>query len=322
MRFTLLIATLLSLNTFAGIEYRKAAKQFQLVSSEKQSDLTSTESIYKFKIINVSDDIASVGIRFSIDGIESRVNLKEYTFEVKTTPGKHKFQIYIGSNYEEIYSDSLAISGFNKDSYDVRTRSNFRIIETVIDKPVIYLYPEIEQDVQVRVNPVGEMNFTYPKYNEGWSVIAAPDGTIKHEGNEYNYLFWESKQMTNVGVFAHNGGYVVEKKNVLSFLENKLSEAGFTSKEKADFITYWVPRLIQYDEVLIEFIQNSNCDQFATLEILPIPDNTNRFYISWAEYNGETVSQPQKIQKMDRSGFDVLEWGGQQLILNRISETL
>lgn len=51
MRFTLLIATLLILNTFAGIEFKRIVQQFQLISSEKQSDLTSFESIYlKFEV--------------------------------------------------------------------------------------------------------------------------------------------------------------------------------------------------------------------------------------------------------------------------------
>ena len=51
MRFTLLIANLLSLNTFAGIEFKRIVQQFQLISSEKQSDLTSFESIYlKFEV--------------------------------------------------------------------------------------------------------------------------------------------------------------------------------------------------------------------------------------------------------------------------------
>ena len=51
MRFTLLIATLLILNTFSGIEFKRIVQQFQLISSEKQSDLTSFESIYlKFEV--------------------------------------------------------------------------------------------------------------------------------------------------------------------------------------------------------------------------------------------------------------------------------
>ncbi|MFT6981257.1 MAG: hypothetical protein ACJAUD_000020 [Crocinitomicaceae bacterium] len=322
MRITLLFATLLSLNTFAGVELRRMAPQFRLVSSEQQSNLKSSESIYVFKMMNVSEDIASTRIHYSIDGIESKVNLKDYTFEVKSTPGKHLFQIYIGSDYEELYSDSLSIDEATKNSYDVYPLRNYNIIEIEVDKPVIYLYPEVEQEVTIKVNPVGEMNFTYPKYNEGWNVIASPDGTINHEGNEYNYLFWESKQMINTVTFARKGGYVIEQKNIQSFLENKLKAAGFTSKEKADFITYWAPRMIEFETVLIEFIQNADCDQFATLDILPLPDHTNRFYMSWAEYDGGMVTQPQEIQKIDRSGFDVLEWGGQQIILVNNSETL
>ena len=51
MRFTLLIATLLILNTFSGIEFKRIVQKFQLISSEKQSDLTSFESIYlKFEV--------------------------------------------------------------------------------------------------------------------------------------------------------------------------------------------------------------------------------------------------------------------------------
>lgn len=320
MRITILFATLLSLNTFAGTTLRRMAPQFRLESSKKQINLSSSESIFEFKFMNVTKEIATAEIRYSIDGVESKAKLKDYAFEVKTTPGKHKFQIYINENYMEMYSDSLNISGNTKNKYNVYPR--IALIYRTVDKPVIYLYPQIEQNVKVKVNPVGELSFTYPKYNEGWNVTASPDGTIKHEGNEYNYLFWESKQLTNVGVLAKNGGHVVEKKNVLSFLENKLNEAGFTAKEKADFITFWAPRLIQFDEVLIEFIQNSDCDQFATLDISPVPDHTNRFYMSWAEYQEEMVSQPQEIQKMDRSGFDVLEWGGQQLVLENNSETL
>ncbi|MFT6500186.1 MAG: hypothetical protein ACJASQ_000293 [Crocinitomicaceae bacterium] len=322
MRITLLFATLLSLNTFAGVELRRMAPQFRLVSSEKQSNLKSSESIYEFKFMNISENIETEEIRYSIDNVDFKVKLIDYTFEVKATPGKHKFLIYINQDYMEMYSDSLMIEGETKNSYNLYPRSNLQNLEIEVDKPVIYLYPEVEQEVTVKVNPVGKMNFTYPKYNEGWNVIASPDGTITYEGNEYNYLFWESKQTINTVTFARKGGYVVEKKNVLSFLENKLSAAGFTSKEKADFITYWAPRMIEFETVLIEFIQNSACDQFATLDISPLPDHTNRFYMSWAEYDGGRVIQPQEIQKMDRSGFDVLEWGGQQIILENNSETL
>jgi hypothetical protein len=48
-------------------------------------------------------------------------------------------------------------------------------------KPVIYLYPEKEEEVYVKLNFNGELKVTYPKYDEsisGWKVKASPDGKL------------------------------------------------------------------------------------------------------------------------------------------------
>ena len=49
---------------------------------------------------------------------------------------------------------------------------------TTNEKPVIYLYPEQEQDVSVRLDYDGKLTCTYPEYDDGWDVTAAPDGTL------------------------------------------------------------------------------------------------------------------------------------------------
>ena len=322
MRSILILITLLAFNSFAKEETKRIAPQFQLISSEEQSDLQSNEAIYQFKIKYATEDIKTANIRYSIDDLESEVVLNDFTFEVKTTPGKHQFKIYINNKYLEMYSGLLAIKAKHKSEYNVFVRANYENIEIIVDKPIIYLYPEIEQKVTVLVDPVGEFSFTYPEYKEGWNITVQPDGTIEHEGRTYNYLFWESKQTINASDIAPHGGFIVEKEDIVGFLEEKLSEAGFTSKEKADFITYWGPRMVQFDEVLVEFIQNSKCDQFAKLHIQPKPDHVNRFYMSWAEYHGGMVVLPQTIEKINRTGFDGLEWGGHQLILGEIPESL
>ena len=47
------------------------------------------------------------------------------------------------------------------------------------EKPVIYLYPEQETDVRVTLDLAGgELTCAYPAYGDGWSVRAAPDGTL------------------------------------------------------------------------------------------------------------------------------------------------
>ena len=44
-------------------------------------------------------------------------------------------------------------------------------------KPVIYLYPEEETQVSVQLALDGGLTCTYPAYQNGWTVTAAPDGT-------------------------------------------------------------------------------------------------------------------------------------------------
>lgn len=63
------------------------------------------------------------------------------------------------------------------------------------EKPVIYLYPEQETDVRVTLDLAGELTCAYPAYGDGWSVRAAPDGTLTDEsGQTYRYLYWEARR--------------------------------------------------------------------------------------------------------------------------------
>ena len=60
------------------------------------------------------------------------------------------------------------------------------------EKPVIYLYPEEEMEVTVKLDFDGTLTSTYPAYGDGWTVTAQPDGTLTDEkGREYYCLFWE-----------------------------------------------------------------------------------------------------------------------------------
>ncbi len=62
-------------------------------------------------------------------------------------------------------------------------------------KPVIYLYPEEETNVSVRLTVDGRLTCTYPAYKNSWQVTAMPDGTLKDKnGQIYNYLYGRQKQ--------------------------------------------------------------------------------------------------------------------------------
>ncbi|MEI7477732.1 MAG: hypothetical protein WCJ81_04390 [bacterium] len=63
-------------------------------------------------------------------------------------------------------------------------------------KPVIYLYPQQKEQVQVKLFYSGTIVADYPAYDpqlSGWLVQASPDGTLINmkDKKEYSYLFWE-----------------------------------------------------------------------------------------------------------------------------------
>ena len=85
-------------------------------------------------------------------------------------------------------------------------------------KPVIYLYPETETKIDIELNVVGELSFTYPEYNDGWSVIADSLGKITNNCETFNYLFWESEQQFDASKVDRNQGVIVNKSELITYL--------------------------------------------------------------------------------------------------------
>lgn len=312
MKIVLTLFFLSALGTVTAEETEnRIAPEFYQYKNEKASKLNADQAIYVFEIYYLQEAESNALIRYSIDNEEDTIRLKDGNFEVLTTPGKHIFQIYINENYEELYSDSLPISPQLKSFYRVRLSSARTPV--LIDKPVIYLYPEKVQNFEVTVKPEGEFTFLYPEYNDAWKGQMSPDGKLEIEGQSYRYLFWESNQKREKLNPSTDQGFVVHSDEIMSFVENMLTDVGFNSQEKADFITYWVPRMLNYDQIFIKIDQDEACNQFAELNISPVPENVQRFYISWGEYHGEIIPELPKLSKINRNGFTVIEWGGSEI---------
>ncbi len=226
--------------------------------------------------------------------------------------GKYKLYFYV-DGYYEVITDSIDIKSKEVVEIEVKfQKADPKMIYTV-DKPVIYVYPTEKIDVNIQLNTTGKLNFTYPDYNEGWNFIANPDGNISMNGKEYNYLFWESEMPENLLEKSDNTGFLVETGNLLSFLEKSLSQMGLNSKEQADFITYWYPRMMVNEKNHIHFMFNEACDSYAELKITPQPENIFRVGMVWANATSDFVPQPQEISSLNRTGFTVIEWGGTEV---------
>ena len=179
-----------------------------------------------------------------------------------------------------------------------------------LKKPVIYLYPEKRTDISLTVEGVN-LTTTYPNYNNGWNVTAYPDGTlIDDNGRGYNYLYWEGKS-NNFEVELLEG-FVVSKNNYIEFLEEKLDYVGLTNKESADFISYWLPYMNEYEYCQVSF-QMENYEEQVKLDFSVKPDNELRVFVAF-----KGLDKPIEIEEQDlsyyngfeRTGFTVVEWGG------------
>ena len=181
-------------------------------------------------------------------------------------------------------------------------------ISIILAKPVIYLYPEKETEVFVDVSvDNGEIFVTYPEKNDGWNVVARPDGKIiDKNGIMHNYLFWEAKSAF-VPYFSE--GFVVEGKNSVEFLQETLSYLGMNQNEINEFIVYWLPYMIDNPYNLVSF-QWENYDEFAPLTIEPKPDSVQRVYMALKPLNEYIEIPEQQLEKFERTGFAVIEWGG------------
>jgi len=306
------LAFLFLIFTSLGVHAKEIELPFLIPDTIIEDSSLDSTAIVHFKFPNASPEDA-MHINYKIGEVVDKhplvTSVEQLVAEV--APGFHQLQFYYTSEYHEVYS-SISVEAGKQYYYTVYFEPAEVFIMT--EKPVIYLYPEKKQEVALKVTPKGDFTFTYPKYNDGWKVQAHPNGDLKIGNDTYKYLFWESSESLSKDAVNSNEGFVVAGTDVTEFLQEKLTIMGLNSREQADFITFWAPRMIQHSEVFLQFHFNESCDAFATLNITPKPNHVNRVYVVWQPVDQLRVApKPQDIPTFDRSGFDVLEWGGQEL---------
>ena len=179
--------------------------------------------------------------------------------------------------------------------------------EQYTEKPVIYLYPEAETDVTVRLDYAGDLTCTYPAYDGAWRVAAAPDGTLTDEsGQTYRYLYWEG---TDNVQYDFSEGFCVPGSETAAFLEDALAQLGLTRAEANEFIIYWLPQMEQNAYNLISFQSDAYTDA-AKLTITPQPDTLLRVFMAWKPLTSAVEISPQPLTAPERTGFTAVEWGG------------
>ncbi len=177
-------------------------------------------------------------------------------------------------------------------------------------KPVIYLYPEQSTEVLVEVEPQGGFTITEPAYNDGWRVVAQPDGglTDVNTGLHWPYLFWEGHGTTQgTGL---DRGFVVAQEEVDMFLRKTLPQVGLNPQESKDFREFWVPYMSDSPYYFVTFYGNRLMDEIAPLTVTPEPDTVIRILMEYHELDQPIAVSPMRLSPPARRGFTVVEWGG------------
>lgn len=180
-------------------------------------------------------------------------------------------------------------------------------------KPIIYLYPTEDEKVSVRLLYNNMITVSYPKYTNGWNVLAKEDGTLIDLSTNKNLysLYYECENKMKFKI--ENDGFIVKGANIAEFLEEKLAILGLTERESEEFIIYWLPKLEANKYNYIRFATLDEINENMPLEINPNPDTIIRVLMTFKGLDNPIKVQEQQLTTPERSGFVAVEWGGTEI---------
>ena len=179
-------------------------------------------------------------------------------------------------------------------------------------KPIIYLYPEEQVEVTVKLGKPENITCSYPKYDEKWTVVANPDGSLIDKGTnrELYSLYWEGEYTTPIQM---NEGFVVKGEDSSEFLEEKLAILGLNEREAEEFIVYWLPILEKNEYNYIRFASMEEINESMPLNFSVEPNSLIRVWMQFKAVDKNYKVNEQVLENPERKGFVAVEWGGTEI---------
>ena len=257
------------------------------------------QPIVKARLANVIEDSGKVTLY-----------MWEYTHGVTKDIGAYFLAIPVKL---DTYQNEINIA-YTNEEYDniVKYGSTQDPSSLTEEKPIIYIYPKEETKVSIKMLNSSYLITSYPRYNNGWNVIAQPNGMLKEVETNRNYygLYYEGK---NHNVTMKNDGFIVKGEDTIEFLEEKLEILGLNEREINEFIIYWLPRLENNKYNYIRFETPEEIESYMPLEITPRPDTIIRVVMDYKPLNKKIEVEEQKLTFQRRDGYSVIEWGGSEI---------
>ena len=201
----------------------------------------------------------------------------------------------------------------NNSKDNKKSNSAQPVVIDKVYKPIIYLYPEEEKEVTVKLLREDSITCSYPKYKDEWKVIAKTNGNLKDlkTSRDLYALYYESEN--NVEFKVEKDGFVVKGEDITAFLEEKLDMLGLTERETEEFIVYWLPKLEVNEYNYIRFATADEINQNMPIEINPTPDTIIRVIMTYKKLDNPINVEEQILETPNRTGFVAVEWGGTEI---------
>lgn len=268
--------------------------------------------------IKGSISIASNGITKTYTTYYNSGSSIKYIALIDNDPASINSQVaykYSPMQFLSPYSSPVPTSSFGaRNSLQLRTFSNLVVYPwgwwSPECKPAIYLYPTEKTNVSVRVQPAGFLTYTNPKYpDNGWQVVAHPDGKIDSDGKIYDYLYYESK-IKDSEINKPQDGFVIAFNDLSAFYSKILPKLGLNEKETKDFKTYWEKYLPTSPYYFVGLMDEQSIEKIEPLSINPKPESIIRVRFYFKALDKKISVKEPTIIAPRRTGYTLVEWGG------------
>lgn len=299
-------------NTFVTSygELEKYVKQFETITIDNEDVLNYFDKDY-FKnhtLAIEAHDESSSNNQYTIDNVT--LNGTEANINITLTRYSYGGDLASRVKFTFITLDkNITYAKFNINTKKVNNIDDYGTAK----KPIIYLYPKEDTEVSVKLQYKDNITTSYPKYLDGWNVLAKKDGTLTDLSTNKNLysLYYESENLLNFKV--ENDGFIVKGSDASTFLEEKLAILGLTEREAEEFIIYWLPKLEANKYNYIRFATLDEINKNMPLEINPNPDTIIRVLMTYKGLETPIDITEQQLETPTRTGFVAVEWGGTEI---------
>ena len=189
-------------------------------------------------------------------------------------------------------------------------------------KPAVYIYDNKQNSLNLTYNEWAYFTKLIPEFNiNSWWNYKANNWKVEVNNDKFDYLYYAIK----VPNYKHNKNWwIVYGENIEKFFLDKLDKINFNSKEKQDFLDYWVWKYDKDKYYFVSFKYKKDIDKLVKLNFKNHYKKEFRVLLDSYELENLLPSQKQflyskvwdkfdkyLIKRFDRTNNnEVFEWWG------------